>query len=102
MSMTGAQISIETGSEAHIQGDMAKAFVLAYKTFVSKYCPDNPPPLEYFHESFFGPAALKLFPESQGDIFTEIARTVGPQGVPELQWVVHKQINHQPCPGSPM
>ena len=61
---------------------MAKAFVLAYKTFVSKYCPDNPPPLEYFHESFFGPAsALKVFPESQGDIFTEIARTVGPQGV---------------------
>ena len=81
VSMTGAQISIETGSEAHIQGDMAKAFVLAYKTFVSKYCPDNPPPLEYFHESFFGPAALKVFPESQGDIFTEIARTVGPQGV---------------------
>ena len=31
--------------------------------------------------SFFGPAALKVFPESQGDIFTEIARTVGPQGV---------------------
>ena len=81
MSMTGAQISIETGSESHIQGDMAKAFVLAYKTFVSKYCPDNPPPLEYFHESFFGPVALTVFPESQGDIFTEIARTVGPQGV---------------------
>ena len=81
MHITGAQISIETGSGAHIQGDMAKAFVLAYMTFVSKYCPDNPPLQEYFHESFFGPAALKVFPESQGDIFTEIARTVGLQGV---------------------
>ena len=76
--MTGAQISIETGSEAHIQGDMAKAFVVAYETFVSKYCPDKPPPLEYFRESFFGPAPLKVFPESQGDMFTEIARTSRP------------------------
>ncbi len=81
VSMTGAQISIETGAEAHIQGDIAKAFVLAYKTFVSKYCPDNPPPLEYFRNSFFSPAALKIFSESQADMFTEIARTVGPQGV---------------------
>ena len=29
MSITAPQISIETGSEAHIQGDMAKAFVVA-------------------------------------------------------------------------
>ena len=61
VSMTGAQISIETGSEAHIQGDMAKAFVLAYKTFVSKYCPDNPPPLEYFHESFLARLPSRCF-----------------------------------------
>ncbi len=98
MSMTGAQISIETGAEAHIQGDMAKAFVLAYKTFVSKHCPDNPPPLEYFHESFFGPAALKIFPESQGDIFTEIART-GPQGVSieKTKNIVTSGIKHISC-----
>ena len=64
-----------------IQGDMAKAFVLAYKTFVSKYWPDNPPPLEYFRNSFFSPAALKIFAESQADVFIEIARTVGPQGI---------------------
>jgi Family of unknown function (DUF5995) len=81
VSITGAQISIETGAEAHIQGDMAKAFVLAYETFVSKYCPDNPPPLEYFRNSFFSPAALIIFAESQADMFIEIARTVGPQGV---------------------
>ena len=81
VSITGAQISIETGAEAHIQGDMAKAFVLAYKTFVSKYCPDNPPPLEYFRNSFLVPLPLKIFAESQADMFIEIARTVGPQGV---------------------
>ena len=81
VSITGAQLSIETGAEAHIQGDMTKAFVSTYKTFVSKYCPVNPPPMEYFRNSFFSPAALKIFAESQADMFIEIASTVGPQGV---------------------
>jgi hypothetical protein len=81
VSLTGAQISIETGAKAHIQGDMPKAFVQAYKSFTAKYCPDNPPPLDYFREGFFSPNALKVFPESQATLFTEIARTIGPVGL---------------------
>jgi hypothetical protein len=78
--LTGVQKSIETGAIAHIQGDIAKAFVLAYKSFISKYCPANPPPLEYFRADFFSPAALKVFPESQATMFTEIARIMRPVG----------------------
>jgi hypothetical protein len=81
VSLTGAQISIETGAKAHIQGDMPKAFVQAYKSFTAKYCPNNSLPLDYFRDSFFSPSALKVFPESQASLFTEIARTIGPVGL---------------------
>jgi hypothetical protein len=80
VSLTGAQVSIESAVPAHIQGDMPKAFVQAYKSFVSKYCPNNPPTLDYFRSSFFGPAALKIFPESQAGLFLELARIFRPPG----------------------
>ena len=100
VSMTGAQISIETEYKAHIQGDMAKAFVLAYKTFVHKYCPDNPPPLESLHRDFLARAPLKVFPESQGDIFTEIARTVQPPDYNgKNKNIVTSGIQHISCLG---
>ena len=57
--MTGAQISIETGSEAHIQGDMAKAFVLAYKTFVVSIVP-----IILLHWSIFTRVSLVRLPSS--------------------------------------
>jgi len=76
ITLSGAQGSIETAVVPHIQGDMPQAFVLAYKSFTNKYCPANPPPLEYFRSSFFSPAALKVFPESQATMFTEISRVM--------------------------
>ncbi len=74
ITLSGAESSITTGAVAHIQGDMHRAFVLAYKSFTNKYCPASPPPLEYFRSAFFSPAALKVFPESQAAMFTEISR----------------------------
>jgi hypothetical protein len=76
ITLSSAQSSIETAVVPHIQGDMPQAFVLAYKSFTNKYCPANPPPLEYFRSGFFSPAALKVFPESQATMFTEISRVM--------------------------
>lgn len=76
ITLSGAENSITTAVVAHIQGDMPQAFVLAYKSFTNKYCPASPPPLEYFRSSFFSPAALKIFPESQATMFTEISRVM--------------------------
>ena len=76
VTLSGAENSITSGAVAHIQGDMPQAFVLAYKSFTNKYCPANPPPLEYFRSAFFSPAALKVFPESQATMFTEISRVM--------------------------
>jgi hypothetical protein len=76
ITLSGAENSITSGAVAHIQGDMSKALVLAYKSFTNKYCPANPPPLEYFRSDFFGPSALKIFPESQATMFTEISRVM--------------------------
>jgi hypothetical protein len=76
ITLSGAESSITTGAVAHIQGDMSKAFVLTYKSFTDKYCPANPPPLEYFRSAFFSPTALKVFPESQATMFTEISRVM--------------------------
>ena len=76
VTLSGAENSIISGAVAHIQGDMPQAFVLAYKSFTNKYCPANPPPLEYFRSAFFSPAALKVFPESQATMFTEISRVM--------------------------
>jgi hypothetical protein len=76
ITLSGAENSIETGAVAHIQRDMPQAFVLAYKSFTNKYCPANPPPLEYFRSDFFSPAALNVFPESQATMFTEISRVL--------------------------
>ena len=76
VTLSGAENSITSGAVAHIQGDMPQAFVLAYNSFTKKYCPANPPPLEYFRSAFFSPAALKVFPESQATMFTEISRVM--------------------------
>jgi len=76
ISLSGAETSATTGAVAHIQGDLSKAFVMSYKSFTNKYCPANPPPLDYFRTDFFGPVALKIFPESQATIFTEISRVL--------------------------
>ena len=76
ITLSGAENSITTGAVAHIQGDMHQAFVLAYKSFTNNYCPASPPPLEYFRSAFFSPAALKVFPESQATMFTEISRVL--------------------------
>jgi len=76
ITLSGAEDSITIGAIAHIKGDIAKAFVLAYKSFTNKYCPANPPPLEYFRSDFFSPTALKIFPESQATMFTEISRVM--------------------------
>jgi hypothetical protein len=65
VSLTGAQISIETGAKAHIQGDMPKAFVQAYKSFTAKYCRITLSHWTIFGIVFLVPVHLKYFPKAR-------------------------------------
>jgi hypothetical protein len=78
ISSWNAKSSLESAVVAHIRFDMPQALVIAYKSFTNKYCPANPPPLDYFRSDFFSPAALKIFARSQAGMYTEIYRVLQP------------------------
>jgi hypothetical protein len=51
--MNGVLDSIVTATAAHVQGDMATALELAYRSYVDKYCLSPPPRFDEFRPDFF-------------------------------------------------
>jgi Family of unknown function (DUF5995) len=80
--MAGLRTSIVTGVTAHVQGDMAVALELAYRSYVTKYCLSPPPRFDDFRGDFFERNRL-VFDRAKADFLLHASQfspfPVGPE-----------------------
>jgi len=71
---------VVSGVSAHINGDMAEALVQAYRTYVAKYYPENPPPFNTFKNDFFDINKV-IFEGVRADFLKEVQRRTHISGI---------------------